>query len=352
MKILVIQQKMIGDVLASSTICNTLKNEYPNAQIDYLIYPFTNPVVENNPNIDNIILFTDKAKNSKIELLKFCFEIRKSKYDIVIDAYGKLESNMIVAFSGAKTKIGFYKSYTNLIYTDTVKELSVPKTNAGLALENRMLLLNPFSLKKPLKNKPEIFLKDSEIENGKQILIENKIDFSKKIYMIGVLGSGKTKTYPSKYMAELLDKIVLDTNATLLFNYIPSQLKEAQEIFDLCKPETQQNIKIAIVPKTIREFLSITYHCDALIGNEGGAVNMAKALNKPTFTIFSTWIKKEAWNSFDDGIKNVSVHLKDLKPELYGTKTAKEMKGQAMDLYQTFTPDLIIPSLEEYLKTN
>jgi ADP-heptose:LPS heptosyltransferase len=352
MKILVIQQKMIGDVLASSTLCNTLKNEYPEAQIDYLIYPFTSPVVENNPNIDNLILFTDEAKKSKIELLKFCLKIRKAKYDIIIDAYGKLESNMIVGFSGAKTKIGFYKSYTNLIYTHTVKELSVPKTDAGLALENRMLLLEPFSLKKPLKNKPEIFLKDSEIENGKQILIQNQIDFSKKIYMIGVLGSGKTKTYPGKYMAELLDKIVLDTDATLLFNYIPSQLKEAQEIFDLCQPETQKNIKIDIVPKSIREFLSITYHCDALIGNEGGAVNMAKALNKPTFTIFSTWIKKEAWNSFDDGIKNVSVHLKDLKPELYGEKSAKEMKSQAMELYQAFAPNLIIPSLKEYLKTN
>ncbi|MFA9192160.1 glycosyltransferase family 9 protein [Flavobacterium sp. FZUC8N2.13] len=352
MKILVIQNKMIGDVLASSSICNTLKNEYPEAQIDYLIYTFTNPVVENNPNIDDIILFTDKIKNSKIELLKFCFKIRKSKYDAVVDAYGKLESNLMVSFSGAKMKIGFYKSYTNLIYTHTFKEHSVPETSAGLALENRMLLLQPFSLKKPLKIKPEIFLKESEIENGKQILTENNIDFSKKIYMIGVLGSGTTKTYPGKYMAELLDKIVSNTDATLLFNYIPSQLKEAQEIFNLCEPNTQKNIKIDIVPKTIREFLSITHHCDALIGNEGGAVNMAKALNKPTFTIFSTWIKKEAWNSFDDGIKNVSVHLKDFKPELYGIKSAKEMKKQAMDLYKAFSPDLIIPDLEKYLKAN
>lgn len=352
MKILVIQQKMIGDVLATSTICNTLKNEYPNAQIDYLIYPFTNPVVENNPNIDTILLFTDKIKNSKIELLKFCLQVRKSKYDAIIDAYGKLESNLIVALSGSKIKIGFYKSYTNILYTHTFRELFVPVTNAGLALENRMLLLQPFALTKPLKNKPEIFLKESEIENGKQILIENKVDFSKKIYMIGVLGSGATKTYSSQYMAKILDKIVSDTRATLLFNYIPSQLKEAQEIFDLCQPFTQQHIKIDIVPKNIREFLSITYHCDALIGNEGGAVNMAKALNKPTFTIFSTWIKKEAWDSFDDGIKNVSVHLKDFKPELYGKKSAKAMKSQALDLYKAFTPDLIIPDLEKYLKTN
>lgn len=352
MKILVIQQKMIGDVLASSILCNNLKVIYPEAQIDYLIYPFTKPVVENNPNIDNLILFKDEFRKSKKALLKFLISIRKAKYDIVIDAYGKLESNLVVGMSGAKKKIGWHKSYTNFVYTNTFKELSKPLTSAGLAIENRMLLLSPFSTDKKLDNKPKIFLTTAEIENGKTILERNHIDFSKKTYMIGVLGSGNNKTYPFLFMAKVLDFIVAKTDATLLFNYMPSQAKEAQEIFNLCKPETQKNIQIDIIPGSIREFLSITYHCDALIGNEGGAVNMAKALNKPTFTIFSTWIKKEAWNAFEDGTQNVSVHLKDFKPELYGNKSAKEMKDKAMELYDAFTPDLVIPSLEKYLEIN
>lgn len=351
-KILVIQQKMIGDVLASSILCNNLKAAYPDAQIDYLIYPFTKPVVENNPNIDHLVLFKDEFRKSKKALLQFLVSIRKAKYDIVIDAYGKLESNLVVGMSGAKQKIGFRKSYTNFLYTDTFKELSKPKTAAGLAIENRMLLLEPFSSKIPFDNRPRIFLTEEEIKQGKNILTKNNVDFSKKIYMIGVLGSGHNKTYPFAYMAKILDKIVAKTDATLLFNYMPSQFKEARQIFELCQPETQKNIQIDIVPGSIREFLSITYHCNALIGNEGGAVNMAKALFKPTFTIFSTWIKKEAWNAFDDGEHHVSVHLKDFKPELYGEKSAKEMKDQAMKLYEAFVPELIIPELENYLEKN
>lgn len=347
-----IQQKMIGDVLASSILCNNLKVIYPEARIDYLIYPFTKPVVENNPNIDNLILFKDEFRKSKKALLKFLISIRKTKYDIIIDAYGKLESNLVVGISGAKKKIGWHKSYTNFVYTNTFRELSKPLTSTGLAIENRMLLLSPFSTDNKLDNKPKIFLTTAEIENGKAILERNHIDFSKKIYMIGVLGSGNNKTYPFPFMAKVLDAIVSKTDATLLFNYMPSQSKEGQEIFNLCKSETQKNIKIDIIPGSIREFLSITYHCDALIGNEGGAVNMAKALNKPTFTIFSTWIKKEAWNAFEDGTQNVSVHLKDFKPELYGNKSAKEMKDKAMELYEAFTPDLVIPSLEKYLEIN
>lgn len=342
---------MIGDVLASSIICNNLKMLYPNAQIDYLIYPFTKPVVENNPNIDNLILFKDEYRKSKKALLNFLISIRKSQYDMIFDAYGKLESNLVVAFSGAKTKIGFHKTYSNFMYTKTVKEISKPLTNAGTALENRMNLVKEINDNATFDLKPRIFLTAVEIENGKKMLEKNNIDLSKKLFMIGVLGSGNSKTYPFAYMAKLLDVVVAKTGATLLFNYMAPQIKEAQAIYNLCQKETQNHIKINDVPGSIREFLSITHHCDALIGNEGGAVNMAKALDIPTFTIFSTWIKKEAWNSFEDGTKNVSVHLKDLKPELYGAKSPKEMKKDALKLYEHFTPDLIIPALEKYLQS-
>ena len=352
MKILVIQQKMIGDVLASSIICNNLKLIYPESQVDYLIYPFTKPVVENNPNIDNLLLFTEEYRKSKLSLFRFLKSIRSSNYDIVIDVYGKLESNLVVAFSGAKIKIGFKKRYTNFLYTKTISEITNPLTKAGTAIENRLNLLAFLSNNVALENKPKIYLKPSEIENGKQILSQHQIDFSKKIYMIGVLGSGKTKTYPFDYMAKILDFIVEKTNATLIFNYMPSQIEDAKAIFYLCKHNTQSNIKIDLIPANIREFLAITYHCNALIGNEGGAVNMAKALGKPTFTIFSTWIIKEAWNSFEDEKTTVSVHLKDFKPQLYGKNTAKEMKNEAMSLYKEFTPNLIIPTLEKYLDFN
>jgi len=94
----------------------------------------------------------------------------------------------------------------------------------------------------------------------------------------------------------------------------------------------------------------LTSHCDALIGNEGGAINMAKALNIPTFTIFSPWIEKEAWNMFDDDKRHTSIHLKDKNSEIYIGKTAKQMKKQSSDLYNNFTPELITPKLKDYLK--
>lgn len=352
MKYLVIQQKMIGDVLATSIICNNLKRWNPDNEVHYLVYPFTVPVIENNPNIDRIVLYKEGYRKNKRELIKFLRRIRREKYDVVIDAYGKLESNLVTAFSGAGTRIGFHKTYTNFLYTTTVREIPQPLTNAGTAIENRLNLIKALGILDKAEPRPQIFLTNSEIENGRKLLDEYGIDPDRKIYMIGVLGSGENKTYPFKYMAELLDVIVSHTGAVLLFNYIPKQRQQAEAIYALCKPETQQAIRLDLVPGGLREFMSLCMHCDALIGNEGGAVNMAKALFKPTFTIFSTWIKKEAWSSFDDGKTHTSVHLQDFRPELYGTRSPKEMKSEAMKLYDQMLPGMIIPKLVNFLENN
>ena len=75
-RILIIQQKMIGDVLVSSLICENLKKNYPNSEIHYLINRFTMPVIENNPHIDEIIVFEELFKCNKIEFFKFLKDIK------------------------------------------------------------------------------------------------------------------------------------------------------------------------------------------------------------------------------------------------------------------------------------
>ena len=340
---------MIGDVLTSSILFEALRLEYPKAQLDYLINEHTLPVVQNNPFIDNFILFTKKAESSKLAFLKLAKSVRQNKYDIVIDTYSKFSSNLISLYSGAKTKISKYKWYTSFIYTNTFKEEKETKTNAGLAIENRLQLLKPLGIK-PNIIQPKVYLTNRETEVSKTYLEQNKIDLSKPIYMISVLGSSLNKTYPLEYMAKLIDAIVFQSKGQILFNYIPHQIDEAKAVYNFCKNDTKKQIYFNVFSKGLREFLAITSHCTALIGNEGGAVNMAKALSVPTFTVFSPWIQKNAWNMFENGKTNVSIHLKDVKPDLYTGRSYKVMKRNAFELYETFHPNLIIPKINAFLK--
>jgi heptosyltransferase-2 len=350
MKILVIQQKMIGDVLTSSILFEAIKSKHPESQLHYLINAHTFPVIKGNPFIDKFIFFGPEGERSSIELIKLAKNLRKEKYDIVIDAYSKLSSNIISAFSGAKTKISKYKSYTSFLYDHPIKYSTTPKTEAGLAIENRLQLLKPLKEKFKSYYKPKIYLSETEIDIAKSFLEASGVDLNKSLHMISVLGSGYNKTYPFNYMAEVIDNIVLNQpNAQILFNYIPNQTNDAKAIYDMCKETTRRQIFFDVYGKSLRDFLAITSFCNSLIGNEGGGVNMAKALNIPTFTIFSPWIDKDTWSIFDDNKTNVSVHLKDFLPNLYSEKSEKQMKTQSEELYQKFTPDLFLQKLISFL---
>ena len=95
---------MIGDVLVSSIICNNLKKADPTSQIHYMVYSSTTPVLEGNPYIDKLILFTEEQRKNKLAFFKFIMSVRKERYDIIIDAYSKIESWLTVFFFGSQTK--------------------------------------------------------------------------------------------------------------------------------------------------------------------------------------------------------------------------------------------------------
>jgi heptosyltransferase-2 len=350
LKILIVQNKMIGDVLTTSILFEALKSNYPDSVLHYAINAHTLPVVLNNPFINKFVLITPQTEKNKIKFYKFLKTIEQERYDIVIDAYSKTSSNLISLFSRAKIKISKYKPYTFFLYTHPVKYVKSPVTNAGLAIENRLQLLQPINdaLTKNII-KPKIYLTEKEIEQAKQMLTIKGLNLTTPILMISVLGSNESKSYPLLYMSKLIDFLVKKTDSQILFNYLPNQKTEAISIYTLCEEKTKSNITFDVFGKNIREFLAITQHCQALIGNEGGAINMAKALNVATFSIFSPWIEKKIWHTFKDN-KNMAVHLNDFKPELFKDKSTKELKKNANLLYENFIPELIFPKLQAFLK--
>lgn len=345
-KILVIQQKMIGDVLASSSICNVLKQVYPCSRIDYLVNGFTTPVVANNPNIDNIIPFEEEYKESKTAFLRFLKKIRKTKYDVVIDAYGKWGSGIITSLSGAKSRIGYKKWYTSSFYTKTV---STDKNVAGSALYHRMQLVEALTGEKHTVPFPKIYLTELEKKAAQQQMAE-KLDMHRNVIMVSVMGSDDIKSLPAAEMAKVIDKTVQSSNAQILFNYLPTQKDKAREIYNLCSTAAKENIVFDFYFDGLRQFIAVLSQCVALVGNEGGAVNMAKGVGIPTFTIFSPWINKNSWNMLTENDEHTAVHLQDYFPEIYGNKHPKEFKEQSLALYPKLTLNLFEKDLEAFLE--
>ncbi len=340
---------MIGDVLTSSILFEALKEKFPAAQMHFLIHRHTAPVVAHNPYIDEFILFDPKVDEKPLNFFRFLQTIKKQHYDIVIDVYSKINTAIISAWSGARIRSSYHKWYTQKAYTHTFQNKQHLDTNAGFAIENRMQLLKAISPEFPVEIKPKIYLTSEETGAAKQRLLADGINLEKPLFMCGILGSSEAKTYPLPYMAKILDFVVKKTGAQLLFNYIPKQVEEAGKLYDLCKPETQKQVFFDIFGTSLRDFMSITSHCDGLLGNEGGAVNMAKALDIPTFAIFSPQIKKENWSLYENGTTNISVHVADFNFQELEGHTGREIAKNPVQFYELLPPNLIFAKLEHFM---
>ena len=341
---------MIGDVLASTIVCEQLKLHYPEAQVHFLIDEHTTAVAHGNPFIDELIVFK-KAYRKKIPLfVSFLGFIKRQRYDAVVDLLCKTESSLITLFSGAQTRISYPKWYSKWCYTKTLKHSQKKATHLGTALDNRLLLLEP--LFKDFREEhlsPKIYLYEQEQQETANLLSKHGLDTNKPLFMLGILGSGPLKTYPLEYMAQLINAITQKYEVQLLLNYIPSQQPELAQLLSKCSEKSKDAIHVDVYGKSLREFLNLLSHCHAYIGNEGGASHMSKALDIPNFSIFAPWISKEAWMTFKKNPKNEGVHLGDYFPEAIRFTSKKERKRKIPENYRLFKPELFLDRLYSFI---
>ena len=348
MKVLVIQQKMIGDVLLSSLICKNLEIWNPTIKIDFVANNHTLGVLENNPYIDNIIIFKDTYKNDKLGLIKFIKSFRNKRYDYVIDAYGKLESILITIFTPAKTKIGYSKFYTDWIYNKPIKRIKSSNQKLQLSILHRLQLLEPILGDKLNSTDFEIHLTQNE-EKKIAKKFDLTVEGNKKPIMIAAMGSGKNKTYPIEYLAQLIEMAFETTNAPMILNYMPKQKMEINRLIKMLKPKTKKAIQNGLTPNSLRDYIVTVSQCQAVIGNEGGAINIAKGLSKPTFAIFSPIIDPYGWHT-EVKNKTMAVHLVDYFPEIIDFKDKIKKIDQIKTLYLKLEPKLFKQKWIGFLK--
>ena len=338
--------------MASSVIAENLKQIFPEIEVHFFCYEPAVAVLENNPFIDKIISFKEKKLKRLSVLNEFANKIHSENYDIVIDPYAKLQSRFITLKSKAERRISYNKPLFRHIYTDVIEKIEVPSEETSCtAIDQRVSLVTPLMSKPfPVAIHPKIYLTGKEIEEGKEILENARLDFNRKTIMLGILGSNEEKSWPVEYMIQLIEHIQKYYDFNLLFNYIPSQQSTVDKIMNGLN--STEKIYPKVMGKSVREFLKILYHCDAFLGNEGGGINMAKALDKATFSIYSPHKFPADWGCFEDGHKHVSVHLQDLDKLTVEKYTPKKLLKLTHKLYKKLNYSYVRAETDKFLQDN
>ncbi len=351
-RFLVIQQKMVGDVLSSTVICEALKVVFPDCHVSYVANESTLAVLENNPFVDRIIVFERAFDRDTGKFLGFLRKLRQVRYDAVIDAYGKLQSNIMSLVSSSPCKIAYNKWYSRIIYHHNLNPIRDERTDIGTAIRARLKLLQPLLPGSELPAlHPRLHVTEAERTEAIRALNQAGLDTAKPILMITALGSSEFKTYPLNYLAQILDYTADSCpEIQLVYNYLPRQKDRIDELFGHCAEKTRLRTFPDFYADSLRSFIAVVSCCQGVLGNEGGGINIGKAMEIPTFSLFNPSITKKAWHS-DSRAEQFGIHLRDYQPELFERKSLAEIKQENTELYQAFQPKWFQEELRTYCKT-
>jgi len=113
-KILIIRTDRIGDVILSTPVIKNLRDAYPNAHIAFMLRPYTKEIAENNPYLNEVIIYDKNNKHKSIlSSIRFCLWLHKKKFDIAFILNPTNRANLITFFSGIPVRVGLNRKMVN-----------------------------------------------------------------------------------------------------------------------------------------------------------------------------------------------------------------------------------------------
>ncbi|MCG3654383.1 lipopolysaccharide heptosyltransferase I [Aliarcobacter butzleri] len=277
-RIAIIKLSAMGDIIHAMVALQYIKKQYPNLKIDWFVESVFAPILENNPDINEIIKLDLKSikkdKKEIINQIKLIKKYEKNSYDLVIDAQGLIKSAIVSFFLG-KNRVGFSKNSTreklaSFFYTKRV-DIAYDKN----AIERNVKILSQalnFEITKDdiLNKKPFLFYK-----NENEVIYEY-LSKDKKNVLFVIGASWPSKMYSKEKFAKIINN--LDENCLITWGN-ESEKDIANFIANISKAK--------VLPKLdLNSLKAIMSKVDLVIGNDTGPTHMAWALNIPSITLF------------------------------------------------------------------
>jgi ADP-heptose:LPS heptosyltransferase len=265
-KILVIRFSSIGDIVLTSPIVRCLKKQLQGAEVHYLTKRAFLPVLENNPNID-------KLYSIEKDVAEVIEELKKEKYDFVVDLHHNLRTMQV------KRGLG-------------IKSASFPKLNIEKWLMvnlkvNRLpdihIVDRYFTAVAPLNVKSDNAGLDYFIPAKDEVNIGNLPESHRKGYIAFVIGA---KHYTKQLPAHKIISICKKINAPVVILGGPEDAAKAKEI----EGAVGANIYNAVGKNNINQSASLIKQARKVITHDTGLMHIASAFKKDIISVWGNTI--------------------------------------------------------------
>ncbi len=283
--ILIIKPSSLGDIVLALPALSALRKSFPDARISWLVRSEFALLLKDHPFLTDIILFDRKFLGKAwfhprafASLLSLIRQLRRSKFDAVIDLQGLFRTASLAWLSGCKKRFGMTnaREFAHIFYTHKVPQdqdcthlvdyyLKIIQTAGAREAQVQFVLPQP----------------TAAADSINRLLKSNNINPDN--YMVFVPSSAhRDKCWPVERFAALADKI----SSRLGLSIIATGTKSERSLVE--KLKTAANVPIANFAglTDLSELTALLKAAKLVVSNDTGPGHIAAALGVPLVLIF------------------------------------------------------------------
>jgi len=309
MDILVIRNDKLGDFMLAWPAISLLKHQYPQANITALVQPYTSPMAELCPWIDNIIIDDGSG------IFQLAERLKPDHYDASVSLFSELRTSMALWLARVPIRIGPASKIAQVFLNRRLKQkrsLSLkPEYEYNSDLSRFCIELNGDTPTKPQSPPYLHFNIDETRALREQYMNEHQIPVESRLVFIHPGSGGSAVNLTIDQFARLAKLLGKKMNAHFVITAGPDELTIATNLASMLD---KNSCSVYHSQKGLSHFALFISICDLFISGSTGPLHIAGALNVPTAAFYPARRSATSlrWQTLNDSDKRISF-----SPALY-----------------------------------
>lgn len=291
--ILVLDLGQLGDVVLSLPALSAIRGRFPRARISVATGAAAAPVVEMSGaadrtlSIDRVGLRDGPKLRALARLARLAGEVRRARYDLVIDLHSLSESNLLGYLSGAPARVFAQRGGRSLDFLATVRTLWEDRDKH--IVDRYLDVLRPLGIA-AAPRVPHLQTRREDDEAVQGMLRERGAAGERPLVGLFPGASTPLKRWPLDRFADLAGRLESHDGARMVLFLGPEEGAIAQQVRASFSPEA-----MVLDGLTLSQLASAAARLDLLVSNDTGPMHLAAAVGAPVLLLLGTTLRGPYW---------------------------------------------------------
>lgn len=274
-RFLIMRLGSLGDIVHTLPAVAALHESFPQARLGWVVEPRWRPLLDGNPDINEIIVFDRSSWTGMASSLR---RLRVARYTCAIDFQGLYKSAVLAFLSGARRRVGFHRRLARergaaVFYTERVAPAAAHVVDQNLALAESVGARKA-SCRFPLRIPPEA---EAHVD---QVLGASKLAAG-EFFVMSSGGGWRGKWWPAERYGHLHRHLAERYGWRGVVNFGAGERALAEEVVSAAGTPAPLLLEL-----NLPQLMALLRRAKLFVGGDTGPLHLGVALGVPVVGLY------------------------------------------------------------------